>query len=505
MAVTLEKLAKSVNHAHSLEELSRPILELLHRITRLESTYLTTIDEKRGLQHVLYARNVGDLTIPEGLDVAWGEALCRRALEEKQFLTQDVPARWGDSDTARALGIKTYLSTPVYTEDGALYGTLCGASAKSVCVTNDVQEVLQLFALLIANHVDRERHMKAANARVVAAEARAGDMQLVAGISALCLEYEELEPLLQKVAAYFKVRKCWSRAVPFIIHQNQLRVLEESTPEIESVIKVALLYREKSSGKHAEAIKDVLTKSLQSAGWDSDAALDLISASTGIDLQGGILLHAQKGIGRPMSEQSLIYSCSNALALFVERYREHALLEAANVQLKQHAMTDPLTGLPNRRYLVEEMGRMIARINRTGETLYVAFVDLDNFKKINDSYGRDVGDQFLQALAACLSRTVRSNDIVARYGGDEFVMAAIGNNPITGMEEAALADRITRAMSGEIKLRDLSLQYDGPSVGVITWQGNVTADPDLILKEADKVMYTSKMARRAKEAKRATH
>lgn len=157
----LDKLADSVTHAHTLEQLVRPLLELLQTVTGLESTYLTTIDGNAGVQHVLFARNSRRLRIPEGLAVPWEGTLCKRALEEECAYTDDVASRWGDSDAARALGIATYASTPVRTGDGELYGTLCAASDQRRPLVDGAPKMLQMFSRLIAQQVDRERTLHA--------------------------------------------------------------------------------------------------------------------------------------------------------------------------------------------------------------------------------------------------------------------------------------------------------------------------------------------------------
>jgi diguanylate cyclase len=154
-------LAHSVAHAHTLEGLVRPLLELLEAVTGLESTYLTTIDEGAGVQHVLFARNTHRLQIPEGLSVEWEGTLCKRALEEGRPYTDDVANCWSDSAPARALGIATYASTAVRTDDGALYGTLCAASDERKPLAEGAEQVLHMFSRLIAQQVERERLMQA--------------------------------------------------------------------------------------------------------------------------------------------------------------------------------------------------------------------------------------------------------------------------------------------------------------------------------------------------------
>ena len=154
-------LASSMAQARSLEELVRPMLELLGAVTGLESTYLTTIDDGAGVQHVLFARNTRRLQIPEGISVPWGDTLCKRALEEGRLYTDDVVNCWGDSSAARELGIATYASTAVRTDDGNLYGTLCAASDERKPLAEGAEQVLKMFSRLIAQEVERERLMQA--------------------------------------------------------------------------------------------------------------------------------------------------------------------------------------------------------------------------------------------------------------------------------------------------------------------------------------------------------
>lgn len=152
----LSRLSDSVVQAKTLEQLTRPLLEMLGAITRLESTYLTTIDLQRAVQHVLFSRNTRKMQIPEGLTVPWGDTLCYRALKEGRMFTADVQDCWGDSDAAAALGIQTYVSMPVRLSDGAVYGTLCAASAEPAELSPDTEKMLQLFASIIAQQVERE-------------------------------------------------------------------------------------------------------------------------------------------------------------------------------------------------------------------------------------------------------------------------------------------------------------------------------------------------------------
>ena len=92
MDLQLDCLSRSVVSARTVEELTRPLLETLEAVSGLESTYLTAIDLAAGVQRILYARNTGLLQIPEGAAVPWSDTLCKRALEEGRFFTDDVDA-----------------------------------------------------------------------------------------------------------------------------------------------------------------------------------------------------------------------------------------------------------------------------------------------------------------------------------------------------------------------------------------------------------------------------
>ncbi|WP_265448505.1 GGDEF domain-containing protein [Aeromonas salmonicida] len=335
MDTILQALSVQVTEARDLESLTRPLLEMLETVTGLESTYLTQIDLEQSAQHILYARNSAALQIPEGGSVDWSDTLCRRALDEGRLYAADVADRWGDSAAARAMGIRTYMSSPVRTSSGSLYGTLCGASAEHKPLVTGSEHLIAFFARLIAEHVEREQ-------------------------------------LLQQ-------------------------------------------------------------------------------------------------------------------------------LQQANNELSRQALSDPLTGLPNRRALMLELHRLFSLLKRTGHPLLISFIDLDGFKAINDTHGHDAGDLLLQTMAQQLAGALRSGDLLARVGGDEFV--AVGMGPLSGEEtvEAAVhcfQRRLFEQSQVQLPLASQVLNYPGASVGV------VAVDPasisiDDALRQADACMYTVKRQRRA--------
>ncbi|MBB5193345.1 diguanylate cyclase [Silvimonas terrae] len=333
----LLKLSDSVSGAQTLEELTRPLLEMLHAVTGLESTYLTSIDLDQGLQHILYSRNASTtFAIPEGLTVEWNDTLCKRALDENRGFTNEVDDCWGDSDAARALGIQTYLSTPIFTGTGNLYGTLCAASATRRDVSVDTRKIIDLFARLIAQHVERE---------------------------------------------------------------------------------------------------SLLTR-----------------------------------------------------------------LREANIELSAMALTDPLTSLPNRRALLDELGRMFAVAQRETRSVLIAFLDLDGFKQVNDTWGHEAGDVLLQTIARQLAQQRRAGDFIARVGGDEFVAVGVGPQQGESASDAAQAFglRLFEKTRATVAAGAAQFDYAGASVGAIAIDP-AAATVSEALSQADSAMYKVKQhrARRA--------
>jgi diguanylate cyclase (GGDEF)-like protein/PAS domain S-box-containing protein len=162
-------------------------------------------------------------------------------------------------------------------------------------------------------------------------------------------------------------------------------------------------------------------------------------------------------------------------------------------QLTHQAFHDPLTRLPNRALFMDRLGHALTRTGRQDETVAVLFLDLDNFKAVNDSLGHKVGDQVLVAVGQRLLESVRPSDTVARLGGDEFTLLV---EDVRDLEDAtSLAQRIVDALSRPFYLdgRDVFLT---PSVGVALNTG--VERPDDLLRNADLAMYQAKNSGKAR-------
>lgn len=172
-------------------------------------------------------------------------------------------------------------------------------------------------------------------------------------------------------------------------------------------------------------------------------------------------------------------------------------IEGLNVQLREQAVRDPLTGLHNRRYLEQTMKRDISRARRTRESIVVAVIDVDHFKSVNDTHGHAVGDRVLMRLADVLLSHVRSSDLVCRVGGEEFVVVMSGAN-VAGALKRAEIWRFAFAESA-VDGRDGAPAKATISVGVARYRdpGETFA---ACLKRADEALYEAKRAGRDRVA-----
>lgn len=161
--------------------------------------------------------------------------------------------------------------------------------------------------------------------------------------------------------------------------------------------------------------------------------------------------------------------------------------KASERELLQLANHDPLTGLANRTALKDEITRALAAGARAGRSTALLMVDLDRFKIVNDSLGHAVGDELLRIAAARLERTVRSSDLVARPGGDEFVI--VMRDVVHPAEALGVAWRVVDAFREAFEIGD-SEMYATASVGVTV--SSPTSETDDLVREADTALYVAK-------------
>jgi diguanylate cyclase (GGDEF)-like protein len=170
-------------------------------------------------------------------------------------------------------------------------------------------------------------------------------------------------------------------------------------------------------------------------------------------------------------------------------------IEANNRLLKELALTDGLTGLPNRRAIEEWAGRQLSGAARYGFPFWVVMADLDNFKNVNDTYGHDAGDTVLKEFGEILKTNSRRSDICGRIGGEEFLIA------LTHTEEINVRTVVERILN---QLREHKFSFGGKTItititasfGVSGFQGKLPPESKKLVSQADGALYAAKRAGR---------
>ncbi|GAB3255710.1 putative bifunctional diguanylate cyclase/phosphodiesterase [Kineosporia babensis] len=187
-----------------------------------------------------------------------------------------------------------------------------------------------------------------------------------------------------------------------------------------------------------------------------------------------------------------------------DRYLLERSLEVSSTEMRQlhesatrKALMDELTGLPNRRALLERLEHLVASQGPDGPTVAVLFIDLDGFKLVNDSLGHDAGDELLVTTAQRLRTVCRTDDVVARLGGDEFIVAG---SFVAADQAQALAERIAHALEAPLTIKQRKVAISASIGWTLSGVQDLAAGPgtDAILQRADLAMYASKNGGKAR-------
>ena len=179
---------------------------------------------------------------------------------------------------------------------------------------------------------------------------------------------------------------------------------------------------------------------------------------------------------------------------YVASFTDITQHKAAEQEIQNLAFFDPLTQLPNRRLLMDRLQHALSSSARSRKAGAILFIDLDNFKNLNDTLGHDIGDQLLQSVAQRLETCVREGDTVARLGGDEFVVMLedLSEDALEAAKQTeSIAAKILSSMNTPYHLGQFE-HHSTPSIGATLFTGSDDVSVDDLLKHADIAMYQAK-------------
>jgi len=280
-----------------------------------------------------------------------------------------------------------------------------------------------------------------------------------------------------------------------------LRLLEKMGPRVDHFISADLAWEQFERQDYDLVITDILVEGQLSGtgllrhirGLDDERSRIPVLAISGLDDTARRIEILRQGandyIAKPVVEEELRAHVTNLLTAkhLFDTVREQ------QKKLEEFAVTDQLTGLYNRHFLHEAAQQAVANANRHKYALSLLFLDLDHFKRINDSHGHDAGDNVLRELGALLRKNCRDGDIAARFGGEEFVVLLVE----CGLEHAQIKAERIRA---EIESSKLAGYKVTASIGVATLSiGQQTCFEELF-KQADVAVYAAKRGGRNRVA-----
>jgi diguanylate cyclase (GGDEF)-like protein len=194
------------------------------------------------------------------------------------------------------------------------------------------------------------------------------------------------------------------------------------------------------------------------------------------------------GTLRPVNLVATVLATATLLLVVLRTMLSVSRLRAQSNARHSQSITDPLTGLPNRRRLLEALEGYFAQPPGERPDLAFLFIDLNGFKRINDCFGHPVGDKVLKQVGARLQQSLRPSDLLARLGGDEFAAMLVGSGP---GEAAGLADRLSASLDVPFQLDAVTAKI-GASIGIATAPTDA-ADTSGLMRCADAAMYRAKL------------
>jgi diguanylate cyclase (GGDEF)-like protein len=283
-------------------------------------------------------------------------------------------------------------------------------------------------------------------------------------------------------------------ATPIAFHHNPERVTDPQLRKVTELVRLsgrcADVFVDDEPAQAIALVRQSCMELYQMSAADADALLAEIGSRTK-----DVASLFDINIGSALEYEAVLKKANEALVVITLQSQQQAsTLQHQNKQLMRQATTDGLTGLSNRALFDVFLSEHFLDASRRGRPLSLLMLDVDNFKRVNDEYGHQAGDEVLRALGKLLRAAAKPTDLPARYGGEELAVVLPG---VGRAAAAALAETIRRAVAArEVKCNKLSIPITA-SIGVATLEpGGPFRDVAHLLKAADMAVYAAKRAGR---------
>lgn len=322
---------------------------------------------------------------------------------------------------------------------------------KEIKIRKGLQELLQQLLRNVADLLDNDAFLS-------------GQMDVVRQAVQIADNHEELDLAI-------------SRVKEVIFQQGKLKSeVREAREAIRDLVNLVLMSVESMAGENGRNHQQ-----LESLANELDSATDWQQIRKIVSE----VLNTSKNITKQSIEaRNTLLQAKNRLSAAQEKIRK---LEEEMESISQLVHVDPLTGTLNRRGLNAAFARESARAQRLKQPLTVAIVDLDHFKQVNDRHGHDLGDQVLQGMAKILQDTLRANDVITRYGGEEFVILMPDTTPENALDILERVQTRLNRQSFQTQNQPLKISFSG---GISLWQNSCSQEQSIAA--ADKAMYHAK-------------
>jgi diguanylate cyclase (GGDEF)-like protein len=455
-----------------LEDCLNIIVEHTHQIFKADIVCLFLKEDQRLVESAIFPKGVAHTVDLE---------LCEKSDCDKKTIA---------SLKSRPVGGKAEIATPLMIQDKVI-GVLHISAPKIASYNQDEIALLEAIAIRAASAIRNARlHTAERTQRKLAETLRDIGLMLTARL--------DPEEVLDSILVYL------TRIIPY--NSVTLMLFENG----QTSIKRRIGFGEYSASDHTPVLEPhiaefielqimaqtrsplVIPDTSQDPNWAEVVGVEYVRSWAGAP----IIVHDElAGFLTVEKDESNFYSPEDGDNLLAFAAHAGLALENARLYAEQQrlAVTDGLTGLTNRRRFDEVLAHEIERAIRFHRQVALVMIDLDNFKRYNDTYGHPVGDILLQNLAALMRRSVRAVDTPARYGGEEFVLVL----PETGLEDAyKIAERL-RNSAGQLHLQPIVPAANFPNQQVTISLGIAVSPeqaqtPQALLKAADTALYTAK-------------